>query len=326
MSELTDRLLKELTLADGQRDRLVFDSACPGLGVRLTRARTRTFIVQWTDPATKGKVREPLGVWGALTIDQAREAARVRLGAVAKGINPRAERAKARADAERERVETALTFDALVTEWASLHLVKRRPRYAAEAVRAIRYAFAGLMKRPAARIEKSEALSVLDRLVREGKAVTAGRTMSYARSAFSWAEKRGKVPCNPFRGLPIVPLGEARERALTDFGTGGGVGGGGRDGLSVRPSVPPRHPDIAATGPARGDAVVRAFERFDYMDDTGSTHEEWQPTCCASLRRQPRSACGGAAGRRAGPDFHHDRRSASVRLFKGEGAARQPGD
>ena len=206
MPKLTDRFLKELTLAQGQRDRLVFDTACPGLGVRLTQSGTRAFIVQWTDPATKGKVREPLGVWGALTIDQAREAARVRLGAVAKGVNPRAERAKARADAERRRAETALTLDALVTEWAALHLVKRRPRYAAESVRAIRYAFAGLMKRPAARIEKSEVLLVLDRLVREGKAVTAGRTMSYARSAFSWAEKRGKVPGNPFKGLPIVPL------------------------------------------------------------------------------------------------------------------------
>jgi integrase len=216
MPKLTDRLLKDLTLAEGQRDRMVFDTTCPGLGVRLTRAGTRTFIVQWTDPATKDKVRDPLGVWGALTIDQAREAARVRLGAVAKGINPRAERAKALAEAKRERAETALSFDALVTEWASLHLVKRRPRYAAEAVRAIRFAFADLMKRPAARIEKSEALRVLDRLVLEGKAVTAGRTMSYARSAFSWAEKRGKVPGNPFKGLPITPLGEARERALTD--------------------------------------------------------------------------------------------------------------
>jgi integrase len=217
MPKLTDRFLKQLTLAEGQRDRLVFDGTCPGLGVRLTRAGTRTFIVQWTDPATKAKVREPLGVWGALTIDQAREAARVRLGAVAKGINPRAERAKARAEADRERAEMALTLDALVTDWAALHLVKRRPRYAAEAVRAIRYAFADLMKRPATRITKADALGVLDRLVREGKVVTAGRTMSYARSAFSWAEKRGAIRDNPFKGLPIAALGEARERALTDL-------------------------------------------------------------------------------------------------------------
>ncbi len=75
-------------LEPGQKDRLLFDTACPGLGVRLTSRGTRTFIVQWTDPATRRKVREPLGVWGSLTVDQAREAARARLGAVAKGIDP----------------------------------------------------------------------------------------------------------------------------------------------------------------------------------------------------------------------------------------------
>jgi hypothetical protein len=31
----------------------------------------------------------------------------------------------------------------------------------------------------------------------------AGRTLAYARAAFSRAEKRGKVPTNPFQGLPI---------------------------------------------------------------------------------------------------------------------------
>ena len=31
----------------------------------------------------------------------------------------------------------------------------------------------------------------------------AGRTLAYARAAFRWAEKRGKVPGNPFQGLPI---------------------------------------------------------------------------------------------------------------------------
>jgi hypothetical protein len=37
------------------------------------------------------------------------------------------------------------------------------------------------MKQPAARVEKSEALRVLDQLVREAKAVSAWRTMSLAR-------------------------------------------------------------------------------------------------------------------------------------------------
>jgi integrase len=194
----------------------VFDSACPGLGVRLTVTGRRSFIVQWTDPATKRKVREPIGAWGALTIDQARDAARVRLGAVAKGINPKAERIKARVEADRERAEIALTFDALVTEWATLHLASRRPRYAAEAERAIRHAFADIMKRPAARITKADAREALDKLVNAGKASMAGRTLAYARAAFRWAEKRGMVAGNPFQGLPISTRAEARDRALSD--------------------------------------------------------------------------------------------------------------
>jgi integrase len=215
MSKLTDRLLAGLTLKPGQKDRLLFDTSCPGLGVRLTPKGTRTFIVQWTDMATRRKVREPLGVWGSLTIDQAREAVRVRLGAVAKGVDPRAERALRRQEAERERAETALTFRALLDEWADLHLIHRRPRYAREAQRALRYAFDHLLSRAAARISRAEAVNTLDALARDGKAAMAGRTLAYARACFRWAEKRGKVPGNPFMNLPIPSGIVERERVLT---------------------------------------------------------------------------------------------------------------
>jgi Arm DNA-binding domain len=214
MPKLTDRFLAGFKVAPGRKDRLAFDTGCPGLGVRATARGTKSFIVQWTDPATKRKVREPLGVWGSLTIEQAREAARVRLGQVAKGINPRTERLRVRAESERERAETVLTFDALVTEWEKLHLVHRRPRYAAEAARAIRLGLASLLKRPAARITRGDAVNGLDALVQEGKAVTAGRTMAYARAAFAWAERRGKVPANPFKRLPVSASATERDRVF----------------------------------------------------------------------------------------------------------------
>src|SRR5258708_39818567 len=92
MARLTDRFLAALQVEPNRKDRLVFDTLCPGLGVRMTAKGTRTFLAQWTDPVTRRKVREPLGVWGNITIDQAREAARIRLGECAK-----------RNDAERTR-------------------------------------------------------------------------------------------------------------------------------------------------------------------------------------------------------------------------------
>jgi integrase len=223
MPKLTDRFLAALKVEAGRKDRLVFDSACPGLGVRVTAKGTRTFIAQWTDPATKKKIREPLGVWGNLTIDQARDAARARLGAVAKGINPKTERERQkaeaerrRAEAERERAEAALTFAALVEEWAALHLSHRRPRYAAEAVRAIRGGLHDLLKRPAARITKKDVVNALDRIAEAGHVLMAGRTMAYGRTCFAWAVKRGKVPDNPFQGLPISAGTTERERVLSD--------------------------------------------------------------------------------------------------------------
>jgi integrase len=216
MPKLTDRFLAALTVEDGRKDRLVFDTACPGLGVRVTAKGTRTFIAQWTDPATRRKVREPLGLWGNITIEQAREAARVRLGAVAKGINPKAERMQRWAEAEREREEAALTFDGLIGEWKALHLAHRRARYAAEAERSIRSGLPTLLKRPASRISRADAVNALDQIVKAGKAVTAGRTMAYARACFAWGKRRGKVPENPFAELPISAGATERERVLSD--------------------------------------------------------------------------------------------------------------
>src|SRR5215813_2307282 len=164
MPRFSDRFIASLKVQEGQKDRLVFDTACPGLGVRVTAKGTRTFLAQWTDPATRRKVREPIGVWGNLTIDQASEAVRVRLGAVAKGINPKAERERQRLEAE--RAEAVLTFEALMEEWKTLHLAHRRPRYAAEAERAIRIGLADPLKRPVARISRAAAVNALDNIVK----------------------------------------------------------------------------------------------------------------------------------------------------------------
>src|SRR5437660_949421 len=177
MANFTDRTLSALKIDPGRKDKLVFDAACPGLGVRVTSAGSKLFIVQWTDPATKRKVREKLGVWGSITIEQARGAARVRLGEVAKGVNPRVERQLQKDRAERDRLEAALTFEALVTEWAALHLASRRESYRNEAQRAIRLAFAMMFKRPAARITRGDAVNILDSLVRDGKSAMAARTL-----------------------------------------------------------------------------------------------------------------------------------------------------
>ena len=213
---LTDKILKSLSVESGRKDRLIFDDECRGMAVRITAAGTRSFLVQWTDPATKKKMREALGVWGSITLEQARTATRSRLGDVAKGVDVLGERQKRKDAAEAARAEAALTLDALVEQWASLHLSSRRPRYAVEAQRAIRFAFADHLKRPAAKLTRAMVVDVLDRLARAGRLTIAGRTVAYGRACFSWARKRGKLAVNPFVDLPISAAKSERDRVLDD--------------------------------------------------------------------------------------------------------------
>jgi integrase len=215
--KLTDRLLGSLKLKPGQKDRLVFDTECSGLAVRLTAAGTRKFLAQWSDKATGRKRRETIGVWGSITITAAREAARGVLGHVARGVDPAADRERQKLQADAEREETALTLDKLITDWATIHLAQRRPRYAKEAQRALRSAFASELKKPAARLSKATVRQVLDDMaVKAGTPTMAVQVKAYGRACYGWALGREQVPVNPFAKLPLQAEKSEREHVITD--------------------------------------------------------------------------------------------------------------
>lgn len=217
--KLNEKAIAALDVPEGKREAWLSDSDVVGLRVRAT-AGAKTFYVAWTDRATGERRREKLGAWGGITLEQARGAARAILGDVAKGDDPQAKRAARRAEAEREKAERALTLETLIDDWAKLHLAGKRPRYAAEAVRAIKHAFARDLSKPAARLTRAEAVNVLDGLTKAGKVAIAGRTLAYARACYAWAVKRGKVAENPFAELPIPAGVTERERELTPEETG----------------------------------------------------------------------------------------------------------
>jgi integrase len=166
------------------------------------------------------KRREPLGAWGSLTLEQARAAVRVRMGEVAQGKDPLAERRAKRAEAEAEREASRLTLRALLDQWARLGLKDRRESYRAEAVRAVSHAFARYLDKPAHHLSREMAVRVLDKLADAGKTAMAGRTMAYGRACYGWALKRERVPLNPFLGLPVSAGVTARDRVLSPEETG----------------------------------------------------------------------------------------------------------
>lgn len=216
--------LKRATTAGTRED--LSDKALPGLRLRVTPKGRGTWVLACRD-ALGAMRRFQLGGYPAMGIGEAREAARRERVRVRQGGDPireRREAAKAaRVRAERDR----LTLGVLVGDWRREHLAHRSPRYAHEAVRALRTAFAAEWDRPAEALDRVAVLCALGGLARRRQTLPrrgnatdhnpiAARTAAYGRACFAWALKRDMVPANPFEALPDRPAAPARERVLSD--------------------------------------------------------------------------------------------------------------
>src|SRR5258708_647440 len=87
------------TLETLKHHEYVWDSELRGFGLRVTSAGFKAYVIQYRLPGVgrKGQVkRVTLGEHGTLTADQARQLAKKKLGSVANGGDPAAERAARR--------------------------------------------------------------------------------------------------------------------------------------------------------------------------------------------------------------------------------------
>ena len=223
---LTERKIEKLATEHGRKDRLVFDDEQRGLAVRVTASGGRTYLCQYTLHGHKWRV--PLGACSAVPLAKARQAAAAIMGDVAKGRNPAADRKEATAAERAKRARNRLTLRVLIDDWNRLHLADRRPSYAAEAVRALHYAFEDRLDDAAEDLDRAGVVRALDTITRRGQrkdgngtsrsrgAAIRGRTAAYGRAAYAWATKRGAVQINPFASLPVTKSVTKRERVLND--------------------------------------------------------------------------------------------------------------
>ena len=211
--KLTEQAIADLTCASGQKDRLVFDDALPGLAVRVSSNGAKAFLAQYTVAGSKRRV--PIGRWGAISLHQARTGARAILGDVARGLDPAALKTAARLEAKAAAKVDKLTLELLLGQWDKLSLSARRESYRREALRAMRLAYAGHLQQPAATLTRHDALRPLDKHVKAGRTAMAGRTLAYGRACYGWALRRGMVASNPFESLPIAAGAVSRDRVLS---------------------------------------------------------------------------------------------------------------
>lgn len=204
------------TVVDGLRpgaaEYAVWDEKLPGFGVRVRPTGGKTFIVVYRAGTgrTAPSRRFTIGAVGKMTPDQARNQAKILLGAIAAGTDPAAEKRANRPDRGR------LTFDRLAELYLDEYAKPRKSSWKNDE---------SYLKRPRAKWRRRRAADITDDdvagLIQEIGAdapVSANRTQSILHTLFAWAKEPGRkyVPSNPVAGMRQRFHESPRERVLSD--------------------------------------------------------------------------------------------------------------
>ena len=214
--KLTDAAVSRLkSPATGQID--YWDALTPGFGVRISRGGTRTWLVQarvLKNGAWK-QTRITLGHYPAMTLAEAREAARDALKEAQAGKDPRGRAKQDRASLEKASRDT----------WAALAeiFLSKYPKSEGLRETTIRDYHRALQgpdvqdwaDRPIATITRKDIRGKLDTVV-ERAPIHANRLRSYWGKFFGWLLEKDWVEVNPVQGVARPVPERSRDRFLTE--------------------------------------------------------------------------------------------------------------
>ncbi|MBN4097037.1 site-specific integrase [Methylobacterium sp. OT2] len=203
---LTKATIGALEISPGKTERIVFDDALPGFGIRLRAGGKRTWIVQYR-VGTKHR-RVTLANAAALDPEEARKRAREILAKVQLGGDPQTEKVQARARA-------AITLSGVTADYLQLVETRLRPTSYAEAERYLRRYLAPLHDAPVHSVGRREVASWLNGVAAQHGPHAANRGRTCLSALFTWAMRQGIVETNPVTATGKAVEETSRTRVLT---------------------------------------------------------------------------------------------------------------
>ncbi len=181
---------------------LVYDTQLVGFGLAVYASGRRSFFVEY---GGKGQRRRmTLGAHGLLTVEQARELALAKLGAVVQGEDPLA---------ERQGRQRALRFGDFRNEY--IEVVKERKKQPRHDIRYLAMANEHWKQRPLESITPRDVQGLMLEVSKRGR-TTANRWLASVRACFEEARRQGLVPHNPAMHIQQFKENPPRSRVLND--------------------------------------------------------------------------------------------------------------
>ena len=238
-----------------------FDSSYPGLALRVSDSGRRVWVYFFR--LKNGKVRlhrMTLGVYPAMSVEQAHEAWRKAFDFVQAGRDPRG------TDAERHHAPT--DFEGVLDEWIKRDQSKNRSAKRVEQ-RMKAYVLPSWKHRDVTEITRRNCLDLLDAIADRGKIVLARRVFSHLHRFFTWCVGRGIIDANPLLHAEKPGSESPRERVLDDgelvkiWNAASEIAARYRDAVRLLILTGARREEISALrwNEIRGDAIHLEGER-----------------------------------------------------------------
>jgi len=157
--------------------------------------------------------KHTLGSWPALSLAEARQAAATALAEVARGVDPRTAKRKAKAVAAERSRDTVDRLTAQFLEWQSKRLRSNSLRQLEHIV--ADFVVPAWQGRDVHSIARRDALELTE-AVAETRPIMANRLHSGLHRFFRWLCERDIIIASPMVGVPRPAPERARERTLSE--------------------------------------------------------------------------------------------------------------
>ena len=203
----TKATIRKMQCPSGQQERLFWDAALRGFGMRTLRSGRRSWIYQYRDEHARTR-RMVLGDVSAVSLEAAREAARQKAAGVAQGANPSVERRKRR---------TAGTVLEVVEAYLVHARGRQRSRSFSGTERHLRVHAASLHHDRVETVRRGDIATLLARIANSSGPISANRLRAALSAMWTWGLRTGLIDAdnNPVAFTVRQPE-TSRDRTLSD--------------------------------------------------------------------------------------------------------------
>ena len=186
--KLSQHVVDTLELPPGKDDFIAWDDTVPGLGLRLRKGGSRTWVFWYRVGRQRRKL--PIGSAAVITAGEARKQAAILHAEAKLGGDPAGEKAAGKARADE-------TVGAVLPIFLARQKERLRPRAYVEVVRHLNVGAKRLHRLTLADVNRRDVATVLAAIATAKSGATANRVRASLSSFFAWCIREGLLEVNP---------------------------------------------------------------------------------------------------------------------------------